>query len=215
MNATPIEVGLVEDDRLLRDSLRLLINGSPGFRVALAAGSVEEALRRPSGPAPDVLLLDIGLPGASGSEGARELQAHWPRTVILMHTVHEEDTQIFESLCNGARGYILKRTPPARLLESIREAHEGGSPMSPEIARKVIALFRRGAARPAPQSFGLSPQETKLLSLLASGESYGEAATALGVSINTIRTHIRSIYEKLNVHGRAEAVSKALRSGLI
>jgi DNA-binding NarL/FixJ family response regulator len=214
-NESPIRVGIVEDDRLLRESLKTLIDGSPGYRLALATGSVEEALRRRGETAPDVLLLDIHLPGISGSEGVRALQASWPCTVVLMYTVYEEDEHIFESLCNGARGYLLKRTPPARLLEAIREAHEGGSPMSPSIARKVVALFRRTTARPDPGVAGLSPQETKLLALLANGQSYGEAATALEVTINTVRSHIRSIYDKLNVHTQAEAVAKAMRSGLI
>jgi DNA-binding NarL/FixJ family response regulator len=215
MTSEPIQVGIIEDDRLLRESLRSLIDGSPGFRVALVTGSVEEALRRRGEAAPDVLLLDIHLPGMPGSEGARVLQEDWPRTVILMYTVYEEDAHIFDSLCNGARGYLLKRTPPARLLEAIREAHEGGSPMSPSIARKVVALFRQTAVRPEPGLDGLSPQETRLLALLSNGRSYGEAAAALAVTINTVRSHIRSIYEKLNVHTKAEAVAKALRSGLI
>jgi DNA-binding NarL/FixJ family response regulator len=214
-NESPVHVGIVEDDRLLRESLKTLINGSPGYRLALATGSVEEALRRRGETAPDVLLLDIHLPGISGSEGVRALQASWPRTVVLMYTVYEEDEHIFESLCNGARGYLLKRTPPARLLEAIREAHDGGSPMSPSIARKVVALFRRTTARPDRGIAGLSPQETKLLALLANGQSYGEAAAALDVTINTVRSHIRSIYDKLNVHTQAEAVAKAMRSGLI
>jgi DNA-binding NarL/FixJ family response regulator len=215
MNEASIHVGIVEDDRLLRESLKTLIDGSPGYRLALATGSVEEALRRRGETAPDVLLLDIHLPGVPGSEGVRALQASWPGTVILMYTVYEEDEHIFESLCNGARGYLLKRTPPARLLEAIREAHEGGSPMSPSIARKVVALFRRTTARAVPGIAGLSPQETRLLALLAGGQSYGEAASALAVTINTVRSHIRSIYDKLNVHTQAEAVAKAMRSGLI
>ena len=215
MKESTLRVGIVEDDRLLRESLKTLIEGSPGYSLALAAGSVEEALRRRGEPAPDVLLLDIHLPGIPGSEGVRALQEIWSRTVILMYTVYEEDEHIFESLCNGARGYLLKRTPPARLLEAIREAHEGGSPMSPAIARKVVALFRRTTPRPPPGITGLSPQETKLLALLAGGQSYGEAAAALAVTINTVRSHIRSIYDKLNVHTQAEAVAKAMRSGLI
>ncbi len=209
-----VRVALVEDDRLLRESLSMLLGTSSGFSLVLAAGSVEEALARSAGVSPDVLLLDIHLPGVAGSVGAARLQGVWPGAVILMHTVYEEDEKIFESLCNGARGYILKRTPPARLLEAIREAHGGGSPMSPEIARKVVTLFRRVAPAPGPAT-QLSPQEIRLLTLLAQGDGYGQAAVALEVSINTVRTHIRSIYEKLNVHGRAEAVSKALRSGLI
>jgi DNA-binding NarL/FixJ family response regulator len=209
-----IRIALVEDDRRLRDSLRMLLAGSPGFSCVAVAGSVEEALAQRLAEPPDVLLLDIGLPGTRGSLGARGLLEKWPEAVILMHTVHEEDDKIFESLCNGAVGYVLKRTPPARLLEAIREARAGGAPMSPEIARKVITLFRRIAPPPGPRA-QLSPQETRLLGLLAQGQSYAGAAAELGVTLNTVRAYIRTVYDKLHVHTKSEAVSKALRSGLL
>lgn len=213
-----IRVFIVEDDRLLRDSLRMLIGGSAGFTCVGAAGSMEEALAIPVGAAPQVVLLDIHLPGTRGSVGVIDLLDRWPDSVVLMHTVYEEDDLVFESLCNGASGYILKRTPPARLLEAIAETRRGGAPMSPEIARKVLSRFRKlGPAVPA-QSAGagvLSLQETRLLALIAAGSSYREAAVELEVSINTVRTHIRSIYEKLQVHTKSEAVAKAMRSGLI
>ncbi len=211
---TPIRVALIEDDRRLRDSLSTLLAGSPGFSCIAVAGSVEEALRLRLAPPPDALLLDIHLPGTPGSLGARRLAEKWPQAVILIHTVHEEDDKVFASLCNGAVGYILKRTPPARLLEAIREARDGGAPMSPEIARKVITLFRRIAPPSEPQA-PLAPQEVRLVGLLAQGHSYAGAAEELGVSLNTVRTYIRSVYEKLHVHTRSEAVSKALRSGLL
>lgn len=213
-----IRVLLVEDDRLLRDSLRMLIGGSAGFACVGAAGSMEEALTLPLGVRPEVVLLDIHLPGTRGSIGVIDLLERWPESVVLMHTVYEEDDLVFESLCNGASGYILKRTPPARLLEAIAETKRGGAPMSPEIARKVLARFRKlePAAAATPLGGGaLSPQETRLLALIAAGSSYREAAMELEVSINTVRTHIRSIYEKLQVHTRSEAVAKAMRSGLI
>lgn len=211
---TPIRVALIEDDLRLRGSLSTLLAGSPGFSCIAVAGSVEEALRQRLAPPPDVLLLDIHLPGTPGSLGARRLAEKWPQAVILIHTVHEEDDKVFASLCNGAVGYILKRTPPARLLEAIREARDGGAPMSPEIARKVITLFRRIAPPSEPRA-PLAPQEVRLLGLLAQGHSYAGAAEELGVSLNTVRTYIRSVYEKLHVHTRSEAVSKALRSGLL
>lgn len=211
---TPIRVALIEDDRRLRDSLSTLLAGSPGFSCIAVAGSVEEALRQRLAQPPDVLLLDIHLPGTPGSLGARLLVEKWPQAVILIHTVHEEDDKVFASLCNGAVGYILKRTPPARLLEAIREARDGGAPMSPEIARKVITLFRRIAPPSEPQA-PLAPQEVRLVGLLAQGHSYAGAAEELGVSLNTVRTYIRSVYEKLHVHTKSEAVSKALRSGLL
>ena len=213
-----IRVFIVEDDRLLRDSLRMLIGGSAGFACVGAAGSMEEALAVPAGASPQVVLLDIHLPGMRGSIGVIDLLDRWPEAVVLMHTVYEEDDLVFESLCNVASGCILKRTPPARLLEAIAETRRGGSPMSPEIARKVLARFRTLApAAPAKSAGGgtLSPQETRLLAAIAAGSSYREAALELEVSINTVRTHIRSIYDKLQVHTRSEAVAKAMRSGLI
>jgi DNA-binding NarL/FixJ family response regulator len=209
-----IKVALVEDDQRFREGLGLLVGGTPGFRLVGAFGSVEEALsRRPSEP-PDVVLLDIHLPGMHGSEGVQPLSEHWPGAQILILTVFEEEDQVFTALCNGAVGYLLKRTPPGRLLDAVREAHGGGSPMSPEIARKVLHLFRRV---PVPERVEatLSPQETRLLALIAEGASYQSAGDRLFISINTVRRHIRSIYEKLQVHTRSEAVSKAMRAGLI
>ena len=209
----PIAVAVVEDLRLTRDHLRLLLEGSEGFRCFGTFSSVEEALAHP-GAAPDVLLLDIALPGMQGSVGVRPLLEKWPQTVALMHTVFDEDDKVFEALCNGAKGFILKRTPPARLLESVREAHEGGSPLSPEIARKVVGLFQRVAPpRDLPQT--LAPQELRLLRLFADGYGYESAGAVLGISSNTVRTYVRRIYEKLHVHSRSAAVSKALRAGLL
>lgn len=213
-SAGAVRVALVEDDRRLLSSLRLLIGGSPGFDCVAAVGSVEEALRSVLAEPPEVVLLDIGLPGLRGSVGVAHLLEHWPGAIFLMHTAFEDDDLVFESLQNGASGYVLKRTMPARLLDAILEAHRGGSPMSPEIARKVIVHFRR-IAPPTEPVERLSPQETRLLRGIAEGLSYKEAATELGVSINTVRAHIRSIYDKLSVHTKSEAVSKAMRSGQI
>lgn len=207
-------VALVEDDRVVREGLRALLDGSPGYACVAAARSVEEALALPSQVSPDTILLDIHLPGLRGSLGVAQLVEKWPSAVVLMHTISSDDELVFEALCNGAAGYILKRTPAARLLEAIAEAHEGGAPMSPEIARQVVSRFRRlGPARPAEEA--LSEREVEVLAALAAGSSYGETANALGVTINTVRSNIRSIYEKLQVHTKSEAVAKALRSGLI
>ncbi len=210
----PIRVAVVEDDDPTREGLRLLIDGTPGFRCTGAFRAAEEALRAPEVAAADVLLLDIHLPGMPGTEAVRKLRERGPRPVVLMLTVFAEEERIFESLCNGASGYLLKKTPPASLLESIREAHQGGSPMSPEIARKVIRLFRELRA-PARAAIHMTEQETRLLALFAEGHSYQAAADRLCVSINTVRNYIRSIYEKLHVHSKSEAVSKALKAGII
>jgi len=212
-----IRIVLVEDDRPLREALRVLLDGTPGMRCVAAFGAVEEALAWRGPEAPHVLLLDIELPGRSGSEAVPDLLARWPGSAAVMLTVFEEEDRIFEALCNGAVGYILKRAPRLRLLEAICEVHEGGSPMSPEIARKAIReLQRLGRPRPPlpPDAAPLTPQDLRLLRLLAEGRGYREAAAEMEVSINTVRNHIRRIYEKLQVHNRAEAVAKGLRANL-
>lgn len=215
MDATePLRVLIVEDDRVVREGLSLIIDGTPGYVCVGAFGSVEEALKLSDSVQPDVMLLDINLPGMSGSEGVKVFRTKYPALQVLMLTVYAEQNRVFESICNGASGYLLKKTPPTRLLEAIREAHEGGAPMSPEIARKVVTLFQQTAA-PAQSLYQLTPQETRLLKLLADGYSYQSAAAQLNISINTIRNYIRSIYEKLHVNSKSEAVSKALRHHLI
>ncbi len=210
----PIRVAIIEDDRATREGLAMLINGTPGYRCRATFRSVEDALRSIGGDPPDVLLLDIGLPGMKGSEGASLLKEECPSTQILMLTVYAEEDKVFESICNGACGYLLKETPPARLLEAISEARRGGSPMSPEIARKVVALFQK-TGPPEKLDEQLTPQELRLLKLLVEGYSYQGAADRLNISVNTVRDYIRSIYDKLHVHSRSEAVVKALRSRMI
>jgi DNA-binding NarL/FixJ family response regulator len=209
-----IRVAIVEDDRSTREGLGLIINSTPGYSCVGTFDSVEAALCMPANTTPDVLLLDIHLPGMLGSEGVKLFREKHSAMQILMLTIYAEQEKVFESICNGACGYLLKKTPPAKLLECIREAHEGGSPMSPEIARKVIALFRQ-IAPPERADYQLAPQETRLLKLLADGYSYQAAAGQLNISINTVRNYIRSIYEKLQVNSKSEAVSKALRHRLI
>jgi DNA-binding NarL/FixJ family response regulator len=209
-----IGVAIVEDDDPLREALGALVAGTPGFRLTGSFGSAEAAFEPLAAEPPDVLLLDIHLPGMLGSQAVGKLRPRLPATQILMLTVYAEQDRVFESICNGACGYLLKKTPPARLLEAIREAHEGGAPMSPEIARKVVTLFRatHGPASPAER---LTPAEVRLLRLLAEGHSYQSAGAQLRITANTVRNYIRSIYEKLHVHSKSEAVAKALRRGLI
>ena len=221
--ASTIQVAIVEDDRSLREGLGLLINATAGFCCPRTFGSVEEALHglngNEDGGTPDVLLLDIHLPGMLGSDGVKVFREKYPAMQVLMLTVYAEQDKIFESICNGACGYLLKKTPPARLLESIREVHAGGSPMSPEIARQVVTLFQKTGhllgATNNPTDEQLTPQEIRLLQLLSDGHSYQSAAGQLNISVNTVRNYIRSIYDKLHVHSKNEAVSKALRSRII
>ena len=210
---TNIRVAIVEDDRAVREGLGMIIGATPGYECTGRFFSVEDALQAMN-VVPDVLLLDIHLPGMLGSEAVRVFREKYPSLQILMLTVYDGQDKVFESICNGACGYLLKKTPPAKLLESIREAHEGGAPMSPEIARKVITLFQQTLPLEKLDE-PLTPQETRLLKLLSEGCSYQNSAGQLNISINTVRNYIRSIYEKLHVNTKSEAVSKALRHRLI
>lgn len=209
-----LAVALVDDDRGTREGLAALVGGTPGFRCVGTYTSVDEALRGLADAQPDVLLLDIHLRGLAGSEGVRLLRDRYPRTQVLMLTVFAEEERIFESLCNGACGYLLKKTPPARLLEAIREAHDGGAPMSPDIARKLVVALQRTGPLAKPEQ-ALTPHEVRIIRMLADGDSYAEVGERLGITVNTVRNYIRRIYEKLHVHTKSEAVSKALRGRLI
>ncbi len=175
---------------------------------------MEEALDKIRFELPNIMLVDIGLPGMSGLEGIRRLKESWPEILLLMLTVYEDDEMIFDALCAGACGYLLKKTPPARLIECLNEAMGGGAPMSPEVARRVIKLFRQ-ISPPDKADYQLTPHELRLLKLLVEGHNYKTAATAQGVKVTTIAFHMRNIYEKLQVHSKSEAVSKALRNRLV
>jgi DNA-binding NarL/FixJ family response regulator len=213
-NSAPVRVAIIDDDASLRASVACLIDLTDGFECRQQFGSMEDALERLDHDAVDIVLLDLGLPGMSGIEGARILKSRRADLPILTITVYDDDDRIFDALCAGACGYILKDTPPDRLLAAIGEAVAGGSPMSPTVARSVITLFR-SAPPPARADYGLTPHEAKLLALLVDGHSYKSAASALGVSVNTISFHMRHIYDKLQVHSKSEAVAKALRGRMV
>lgn len=213
-SSTALTVAVIEDQPEIRRGLEVLINGTPGYRCTGVFGSMEEALRGLSGHCPRVALVDIGLPGMSGIEGIPLLRERCAETTVLVLTVYSDDDRIFGAICAGASGYLLKKTPPAKLLECLREAMEGGAPMSPEVARRVVSLFNR--VRPVQKAdCDLTPHEVRLLQLLAEGHNYKTAATELNVSPNTIAFHMKHIYEKLHVHSKSEAVAKALRSGIV
>lgn len=214
MPPEPLRVALIEDRREIRTGLQALIGGTEGFACAEAFASMEEALPALTARPPDVVLADIGLPGMSGIEGLRLLRQRHPELPMLMLTVYDDDERIFDALCAGASGYLLKKTAPARLLESLREAAAGGSPMSPEVARRVIALFRE-VRPPAQADYDLTPHERRLLGMLVEGHNYKTAAAELGVSVNTVSFHVRHVYQKLQVHSRSEAVAKALRERIV
>jgi DNA-binding NarL/FixJ family response regulator len=209
-----ISVAIVEDRNEIREGIQSLIAGTDGFRCTGAWGSMEEALAGMRSAAPDVALVDIGLPGMTGIKGIRLLRQRHASTVCLVLTVYHDDERIFEALCAGACGYLLKKTPSSRLLESIVEAAGGGAPMSPEVARRVVSLFR-DFAPPAQADYNLTPHEIRVLGLLVEGHNYKTAAAELKVATPTVAFHLRRIYEKLQVHSKSEAVAKALRAGII
>ncbi len=212
--ATVIKVAIIEDQRDIRECLTFLINGTEGYSCTGSYRSMEEAFDKIGHQLPDVVLSDIGLPGMDGIEGARILKERYPNLLLLMLTVYDDDERIFDAMCAGASGYLLKKTPPARLIESLREAVQGGAPMSPEVARRVITLFRE-IRPPERADYELTPHETRVLKLFVEGHNYKTAAAELGVSVNTVNFHVRSIYEKLQVHTRSEAVAKALLNRLV
>jgi DNA-binding NarL/FixJ family response regulator len=205
-----ISVSIVDDEAALRDSIATFINSSPGFRCVSAYGSAAAALQGLPADRPDVVLMDINMAGLNGIECVRKLKALSPEIQILMFTVYENTDQIFKALAAGATGYLLKRLPPAKLLQAIQEVHEGGSPMSSSIARKVVASFQ-SAAPDAKHRPRLSPREEAVLDFLAKGLTYKQIADELQISIATVRTYLRRIYEKLHVQSRTEAVAKYLR----
>jgi len=211
---TELRVVIIEDQREVREGLAALIRGTRGFSCAAGYGSMEEALAKISREHAAVILTDLGLPGMSGIEGIRKLRAHYPEIPILALTVYDDDDRVFAALCAGASGYLLKNTPPVRLLECLREAAAGGAPMSPEVARRVIRLFREFRP-PEKASYRLTQQESELLKLLVEGHHYKTAADKLGISVNTVAFHLKNIYAKLQVHSKTEAVAKALREHII
>lgn len=204
-----ISVCIIEDDHDIRQSLELIIGGTAGFECVRSYSDAESALQRLGKDIPDVILMDIELPGMSGIECVRQVKQQLPQVDILMLTVHENDAVVFESLCAGACGYLTKNTPPGRLLEAIREVHAGGAPMSTNIARMVIGSFKTN------DSAGLSEREREVLSLLCKGKSYKMIADDLFISSDTVRSHIKSIYKKLEVNSNSQAVARALREKLV
>jgi DNA-binding NarL/FixJ family response regulator len=209
-----INVGIIEDRREIRDGLGMLIDGTDGFHCTGKFGSMEEGLRRVGTDLPDVVLCDIGLPGMNGIEGIKILKEKFPELLVIMLSIYDDDERIFDALCAGACGYLLKKTPPIRLLESLKEAVAGGSPMSPEVARRVITIFR-DIRPPERADYDLTPHETRLLKMLVEGHNYKTAALEIGVTVHAVSFHMRRIYEKLQVHTKSEAVAVAMRDRLI
>lgn len=203
-----ITVVVVEDLDEIRNALQILINGSAGFSCEHAFANAEDALIELPGLHPDVVLMDINLPGKNGIECVKELVDQTSSTQYMMCTVYDDDENIFEALKAGAKGYLLKRTSPAQILEAIRELHEGGSPMSSEIARRIVESLQK-KNKPSEVTDILTEREKEILDYLAKGFLYKEIATELFISKQTVKKHIHNIYEKLQVQTRIEALNKA------
>jgi len=210
-----IGVGIVEDQKELREGIAFLLNSVQGFACRHVYDAVEAALDGIDLDPPAVLLMDIGLPGMSGIEGVRLLRRRHPDLAAVMLTVFKDNARIFEAVCAGACGYLLKNTPPQRLIEALRDVANGGAAMSPEVAIRVMEAFRQKTPPPPPDGLPLTPQEIRLLKLLTEGHQNKTAAAELGISIHTVGFHLRSIYAKLHVHSRSGAIARALREKLI
>jgi DNA-binding NarL/FixJ family response regulator len=202
-----IRVAVVEDQAQIREGICSFLSNSPGFECSVACGSAEEALQELPKRSVDVVLMDIGLPGMSGIDCIRALKRMTPQVQIVMLTVFEDPERIFKSLEAGATGYLLKKTPPTKLLQAIQDVHQGGSPMSNQIARRVIQAFQKPVIQSEAGAL-LSAREQQVLDQLAQGLLYKEIAATLNISTETVRTHVRNIYEKLQVRTRTEALNK-------
>lgn len=210
MSDEPIRIGVVEDESRIRANLAAFFRSEPGFELLNTYANGEDAMAGLPGDAPDVVIMDIGLPGLSGTECVRLLATEMPRTHFLMFTLHDDDAAVFEALKAGANGYLVKSSTPDEIAAAVRELTEGGSPMSMGVARRVIDHFRKGPQRADTEALGLSEREVDLLELLAQGMLYKEIADRLGLGVGTVKQYIHRLYGKLHVDNRTEAVNKYL-----
>jgi DNA-binding NarL/FixJ family response regulator len=210
-----IRVAIFEDKSLLRESLYQLINGAEGLTCAGVFADCDNIIFNIKKTMPQVVLMDIQMPGMNGIEGVKIIKDNFPEIKIIMQTVVEDDDKIFASICNGASGYLLKNTTPARLLQAIVEVFEGGAPMTPAIAQKVLDKFRRQSPASSKELNSLSSREKEILECLVEGMSYKMIAASCKISIDTVRFHIRHIYEKLHVGSKSEAVVKAIKGKIV
>ena len=204
-----INISIIEDDKDIRESLAILINGTSDFKCVSSFHNCESALKQIEDDNPDVILMDINLPGMTGIKGTRIMKEKLPETEFIMLTVSDDSSDVFDSLCAGAGGYLKKNTPPSKLLEAIKETVNGGAPMSMEIARLVISSFRKETT-----SSDLTSREKEVLKKLCEGSSYKIIADDLFIDLNTVKFHIRNIYRKLEVHSKGEAIAKAMKENL-
>lgn len=210
-----IKVAIFEDNKVLRESLAQLVNSRDDMYCTGAFADASKLLRNMQSANPDVVLMDINMPGISGIEAAQIIKEHFPNVQILMQTVFEENDKIFAALCAGASGYMLKKTPPQKMIEAIHETYHGGAPITPSIAMKVLQMFRNQSATAKNEFIDLSEREKEILGWLVKGKSYQGIAESCFLSIDTVKTHVRHIYEKLHVHSKSEAVAKAIQQKLV
>ena len=211
-----INVAIVEDNDTIREGLSALVNGTTGYKSVGAYRDCESFLVKLETLNVNVVLMDIALPGMNGIEGVKEAKKLKPDIDILMLTIYEDSEKVFDALCAGACGYLVKKTPPSKLLEAIKDVYEGGSPMSSQIARQVITAFKESKdVKDESPDYKLSSREKEVITLLASGNNYQQIADQLFISVDTVRHHIKNIYKKLHVHTQSEAVAKAIRKKII
>ncbi len=210
-----IKVVIFEDNKHLRESLYYLVNGTEGFSCTGSFPDCSDLLFRIRQANPDVILMDIEMPGMNGIEAVKVIKEVDPGRQILMQTVFHDDENIFKAICAGASGYILKTTSPAGYLDAIKDVYNGGSPMSGSVARKVLELFHKNIQPISLTDYNLTPKEKEILQLMAQGRSFKMIAEAMGISYETVRTHMKSIYNKLHVNSNTEAVSKALKEKIV
>jgi len=213
-----IRVAIFEDSDSVREAISLLVKGTAGLEFAGAFPDCNQILEDIRSCQPDLVLMDIGMPGLSGVDAVKLIKKNYPGITVVMQTVFENDNTVFEAICAGASGYLLKNTPPGKLMESIVEAHQGGSPMSPVIARKTLHLFQKFLSPYAEASqidYHLTPREKDVLQWMVRGYSYKMIADACKISFETVRGHIRNIYEKLHVASMSEAVAKVIKERLV
>ncbi len=210
-----IKVAIFEDNNNMREGLYQLINGSSGFVCTGAFPNCDDLVKRIEKSNPDVIVMDIEMPGISGIEGVKLVKENFPEMKILMETIFEDDAKIFDSICAGAEGYILKNTAPVEILSAIKEIYEGGSPMTPTIANRVLKMVKSQRAKDSKNIFNLTDREKEILSCLVEGMSYKLIADECTISIDTVNVHIKNIYKKLQVHSKSEAVAKAIKGKIV
>jgi DNA-binding NarL/FixJ family response regulator len=210
-----IRVAIFEDNKMLRESLQQLIDASGDMVCTGAFPDANKLIRHMQLSDPDVVMMDINMPGLSGIEAVQLITEKFPKVRILMQTVFEDNDKIFAAICAGALGYMLKKTSPQKMIEAIRETHLGGAPMTPSVAAKVLQMFRSQGNQGRNEYIDLSAREKEILALLVKGKSYKAVASACYISVDTVSTHIKHIYEKLHVHSKSEAVVKAINQKLV